>query len=36
MIKSLEKGSYRWQVESYNSADKKLSESADDYEFTIN
>src|SRR5215213_673171 len=34
--KPLEKGIYRWQVEAYNSADKKLSESADDYEFTIN
>lgn len=34
--KPLEKGAYRWQVEAYNSADKKLSESADDYKFTIN
>jgi hypothetical protein len=34
--KPLEKGTYRWQVEAYNSADKKLSESPDDYEFTIN
>src|SRR5215213_10146569 len=34
--KPLEKGVYRWQVEAYNGADKKLSESADDYEFTIN
>ena len=34
--KPLEKGTYRWKVEAYNSADKKLSESADDYEFTIN
>src|ERR1041384_4051656 len=32
--KPLEKGTYRWKVEAYNSADKKLSESADDYEFT--
>src|SRR5215204_998312 len=29
--KPLEKGVYRWQVEAYNGADKKLSESADDY-----
>src|SRR5215210_6022222 len=34
--KPLEKGVYRWQVEAYNGADKKLSESSDDYEFTIN
>ena len=34
--KPLEKGIYRWTVEAYNSADKKLSESADDYRFTIN
>src|SRR5215216_4563714 len=34
--KPLEKGTYRWQVEAYNGADRKLSESADDYEFTIN
>ena len=34
--KPLEKGTYRWKVEAYNSADRKLSESADDYEFTIN
>ncbi|HKG81207.1 MAG TPA: hypothetical protein VKA78_17350, partial [Pyrinomonadaceae bacterium] len=34
--KPLEKGIYRWQVEAYNGADKKLSESSDDYEFTIN
>src|SRR5215212_7560854 len=34
--KPLEKGIYRWQIEAYNGADKKLSESADDYEFTIN
>lgn len=33
--KPLEKGIYRWQVEAYNSADKKLSESSDDYRFTI-
>jgi hypothetical protein len=34
--KPLEKGIYRWQVDAYNSADKKLSESSDDYRFTIN
>ena len=34
--KPLEKGIYRWSVEAYNSADKKLSESPDDYRFTIN
>lgn len=34
--KPLEKGTYRWQVEAYNSADRKLSESGDDIKFTIN
>ena len=34
--KPLEKGTYRYKVEAYNGADKKLSESSDDYEFTIN
>lgn len=34
--KPLEKGTYRFTVEAYNSADKKLSESSDDYRFTIN
>jgi hypothetical protein len=34
--KPLEKGTYRWQVEAYNSADKKLAESSDDIKFTIN
>lgn len=34
--KPLEKGTYRWQVEAYNGDNKKLSESADDYKFTIN
>jgi hypothetical protein len=33
--KPLQKGTYRWQVEAYNSADQKLSESADDIKFTI-
>lgn len=34
--KPLEKGTYRWQVEAYSSADKKLAESGDDIKFTIN
>ena len=34
--KPLEKGTYRWQVNAYNSADKKLAESSDDIKFTIN
>lgn len=34
--KPLEKGTYRWQVEAYNSADKKLSETSDDIKITIN
>jgi hypothetical protein len=33
--KPLPKGVYRWQVEAYNSADEKLSESASDIKFTI-
>ena len=33
--KPLQKGTYRWQVEAYNSSDQKLSESADDIKFTI-
>jgi hypothetical protein len=33
--KPLEKGSYQWKVEAFNSADKKLSESADDITFTV-
>jgi len=32
----LEKGTYRYQVEAYNSSDKKLSETPDDIRFTIN
>ena len=31
----LQKGTYRWKVEAYNSEDRKLSESADGIEFTI-
>ena len=34
--KTLEKGTYRYQVEAYNSSDKKLSETPDDIRFTIN
>ncbi|HKN83677.1 MAG TPA: hypothetical protein VJW17_09575, partial [Pyrinomonadaceae bacterium] len=34
--KPLEKGTYRWAIEAYNSSDKKLSETPDDYRFTIN
>jgi hypothetical protein len=33
--KPLEKGGYRWKVEAFNSADKKLSESADDITFSV-
>jgi hypothetical protein len=33
--KPLAKGTYRWQVEAFNSEDRKLSESADDIKFTI-
>lgn len=33
--KPLLKGTYRWQVEAYNGADQKLSESGDDIKFTI-
>ncbi|HEY9621119.1 MAG TPA: hypothetical protein V6C78_12155 [Crinalium sp.] len=31
----LQKGTYRWQVEAYNSNDQKLAESSDDIKFTI-
>ena len=34
--KTLEKGAYRWQVNAYNSSDRKLAESSDDIKFTIN
>ncbi|HLL73152.1 MAG TPA: hypothetical protein VK363_17070 [Pyrinomonadaceae bacterium] len=34
--KPLEKGTYRWQVDAYNSADRKLAESGDNIKFTIN
>jgi len=33
--KPLQKGTYRWKVEAYNSEDRKLSESGDDIEFTV-
>ena len=33
--KPLPKGTYRWQVEAYNGADQKLSESSRDIKFTI-
>jgi hypothetical protein len=33
--KPLPKGTYRWQVEAYNSSDVKLAESADDIKFTV-
>lgn len=33
--KPLQKGTYRWQVVAYNSADQKLSESSRDIKFTI-
>ena len=34
--KPLEKGTYRFKVEAFNKADRKLSETSDDIEFTIN
>ena len=33
--KPLQKGTYRWQVDAYNGADQKLSESSDDIKFTV-
>jgi hypothetical protein len=33
--KPLSKGTYRWQVEAYNSTDQKLAESSGDIKFTI-
>jgi hypothetical protein len=33
--KPLEKGTYRWQVNAYNSDDRKLAESSNDIKFTI-
>ena len=35
VVKPLQKGTYRWQVEAYNGADQKLSESARDIKFTV-
>jgi hypothetical protein len=34
--KPLEKGTYRFKVEAFNKSDKKLSETADDINFTVN
>jgi hypothetical protein len=34
--KPLEKGTYRYKVEAFNSSDRKLSETSDDISFTIN
>ena len=34
--KTLEKGTYRYTVEAYNSDDRKLSETSDDIRFTVN
>jgi hypothetical protein len=34
--KPLEKGTYRWQVNAFNSTDQKLAESGDNIKFTIN
>ena len=34
--KPIEKGSYRWKIEAYNSADKKLSENDEGTNFTVN
>ena len=34
--KPLEKGTYRWQVNAYNSQDRKLAESSNEIKFTIN
>ena len=34
--KPIQKGSYRWKIEAFNSADKKLSENGDGTNFTIN
>jgi hypothetical protein len=34
--KPLEKGSYRWKIEAYNSGDKKLSENDEGTNFTVN
>ena len=36
VTKPLEKGGYRWKVEAFNKAEKKLSETPDDIKFTIN
>ena len=36
VTKTLEKGTYRYTVEAYNSDDRKLSETPDDIRFTVN
>lgn len=36
VAKPVEKGSYRWKIEAFNSGDKKLSETPSDIKFTIN
>ncbi len=36
VAKPLEKGTYRWKIEAYNSKDKKLSETPEDINFTVN
>ena len=36
VTKPVQKGSYRWKVEAYNSANKKLSETPEDVKFTVN
>lgn len=36
VTKTLEKGTYRYKIEAYNSSDKKLSETPDDIKFTVN
>jgi hypothetical protein len=33
--KPMQKGTYRWEVEAYNGSDQKLSETGDDFKFTI-
>ena len=36
VTKPLQKGTYRFKVEAYNKSDRKLSETADDINFTVN
>lgn len=35
VVKPLQNGTYRWQVEAYNSSDRKLAESSPDIKFTV-